>query len=604
MLQPAMSTNPIDKNSTPKPTGSLEELFRHHLGEEAAVPPRPMLWDQIDNSLLIRQNEVYRKRLVATRWVAAASLLLATLAGTGWWSTHDSHLGEGTVATASRTAASGTGISAAENATAGRNSRRATGAASAANQAATSASRATEAASASLATAAVGSANGRGLATRDAATDGSATAYLRANRASSNAQHSTVAAASGNSASRTAGLGAGSANSGLNTTATTSYSTRYNSGTRAADVAHTRSIAANSGSLTAGTDAIAARTNSANNDAALNNARNAGAAGITSPASALALAATGVSATTATNGLMTSAAEGTAPVDALAQASVAAPEQVDLLAARTAALNMEAPGTLPNDLAALALPESEPAADVHRWHYGASYTAGVFNPNVNFSRAGIEHEHDYNPALGPDSPALTEAAATQYRQNLRPGLSQRIALLATRHLTGHWSLSTGAEFTQASAKSATATSFVGEQLPDLGQSSTGPLRTTDFRYRLASIPVEVRYTNPVKRGWSLYGRLGGVVSALLGVRSEVEGEPEATKTYSLLSAGMPYRRITGSVRGGMGAQFRTSTGKWALTMGPVAELGLMPLNAHPAQGYFAQSRPYSFGMEAGVEFGR
>ena len=80
-----MSANPIEENSTPKPTGSLEDLFRHHLGEEAAAPPRPMLWDQIDNSLLVRQNETYRRRLAATRWVAAASLLLATLAGTGWW---------------------------------------------------------------------------------------------------------------------------------------------------------------------------------------------------------------------------------------------------------------------------------------------------------------------------------------------------------------------------------------------------------------------------------------------------------------------------------------------------------------------------------------
>ena len=85
MPHSAMSVNPIENNPTPKTTGSLEELFRHHLGEEAAVPPRPMLWDQIDNSLLIRQNELYRRRLVATRWVAAASLLLATLAGTGWW---------------------------------------------------------------------------------------------------------------------------------------------------------------------------------------------------------------------------------------------------------------------------------------------------------------------------------------------------------------------------------------------------------------------------------------------------------------------------------------------------------------------------------------
>ena len=121
---------------------------------------------------------------------------------------------------------------------------------------------------------------------------------------------------------------------------------------------------------------------------------------------------------------------------------------------------------------------------------------------------------------------------------------------------------------------------------------------------MASIPIEIRYANPVKRGWSLYGRFGGVMSALLGVRSEVEGNPEATRTYSLFSAGTPYRRLLGSVRGGAGAQFRASTGKWALTLGPVAEFALTPLNAHPAQSLFSQSRSYSFGIEAGIEFGR
>ena len=62
--------------------------------------------------------------------------------------------------------------------------------------------------------------------------------------------------------------------------------------------------------------------------------------------------------------------------------------------------------------------------------------------------------------------------------------------------------------------------------------------------------------------------------------------------------------MLGSLRAGAGAQYRSTVGNWALTLGPVAELGLMPLNAHPAQSFLAQSRPYSFGVEAGVEFGR
>jgi len=36
----------------------------------------------------------------------------------------------------------------------------------------------------------------------------------------------------------------------------------------------------------------------------------------------------------------------------------------------------------------------------------------------------------------------------------------------------------------------------------------------------------------------------------------------------------------------------------------MAEIGLVSLNAHPVQSYLAQSRAYSFGIEASVEFGR
>ncbi|RZK96689.1 MAG: hypothetical protein EOO62_28915, partial [Hymenobacter sp.] len=69
-------------HSQPPPKGSLEELFRHHLleSEAAAVPPRPLVWEHLDNSLLLAQNEKYRRRLLVHRSGLAASLLLAALA--------------------------------------------------------------------------------------------------------------------------------------------------------------------------------------------------------------------------------------------------------------------------------------------------------------------------------------------------------------------------------------------------------------------------------------------------------------------------------------------------------------------------------------------
>jgi len=277
-----------------------------------------------------------------------------------------------------------------------------------------------------------------------------------------------------------------------------------------------------------------------------------------------------------------------------------------MLATRPASLALNQLAALPAGLAPLPTPALEAVPALHKWRYGASYTAGLFNPNVNFSRAGIAPEYDYShePIFGDNSPALTETAAAEYRANLRPGLSQRIALLATRHLKGHWSLATGAEFGQATAQSSSSYAFVGEQLFDLNPFAVREPHPTDFRYRTAGIPIEVRYTNPVKRGWSLYGRLGGVVTALLGVRGEVAGDPEATRTYSITSAGTPYRRLLGTARGAVGVQYRPGVGSWALTAGPTAEVGLTSLNAHPAQNFLHESRAYGFGLEVGVEFGK
>lgn len=566
-----MSANPIDKNSTPKPTGSLEDLFRHHLGEEAAAPPRPMLWDQIDNSLLVRQNETYRRRLAATRWVAAASLLLATLAGTGWWAHRSSDMAGTEVAT------------------------RATGSGSspAAGQAAT---RRSSSSQGPTSVASTGYGTGSTAASTTDNADPNEAALAR--NAPATVQ---LGKAVGSSRSQT-GFGPASVRAGLDNGSVASSATQ---GGVASGVDAPSAISSSASSLeTVAQNQVALATTAA----PVAGSSALGPDGSSPPVEVASGATATGTAPTATNIFGGTTAAGSPAMAAFAQASPAAlPGQIGMLTPAPAALALNAPAALPNGLAALAVPaEAEPvvAAATRKWHYGGSYTAGTFNPNINFSREGLGSEYAYNPALGADSPALTEAAASQYRDNLRPGLTQRIALVAKRHLTGNWSLNTGAEFSQATAKSASTSAFVGEQLLDLGQFSTGAMRTTSFRYRTAGIPVSLSYNNAEKRGWSFYGRLSGVVSALLGVRSEVEGSPEATRTYSIASAGTPYRRVLGSIRGAAGAQYRSAVGDWAFTLAPVAELGLVPLNAHPAQSYFAQSRPYSFGLEAAVEFGR
>ena len=545
-----MSANPIDENATPKTTGSLEELFRHHLGAEAAVPPRPLLWDQLDNALLLRQNEMYRRRLAATRWVAAASLLLATLAGTGWWSRRDAHPA-GTEIAATPPSETGANARAAAGEGVGQGGRAAAGRGVATRMGAASPVAGNAEASASASPAARALAGRRLVAAAPPA--------LAANSAGRRPEANFTASSIGGPARGTAGLGSKT----MAAQPTDGY---------AATVAAVAS--AHPSVPLPEAPALASAARSAAADGAASRTPNRSTAGEVAVAGIGAVAVRSSSAT---------------------------------LAAHPAALGLTGPAALPGSLTALALPaEAPPVPVAPRWRYGASYAAGSFNPNINFSRAGIDAAHAYaaGPQFGATSAARTEMAAAEYRDNLRPGLSQRLAVLATRHLKGHWLLSTGVELGQATARSTSTSAFVGEQLFEQYQPAAEPRRATEFRYRLASLPVELRYADPAKKGWSLYGRLGGAVSALLGVRSEVDGIPEATRTYSLFSAGTPYRRVLGSLRGGAGARFRPGSAAWALTLGPVAEVGLLSLNAHPAQGFLTQSRPYSFGVEAGLEFGR
>lgn len=585
-----MSANPIENNTTPKTTGSLEELFRHHLGEEAAVPPRPMLWDQIDNSLLIRQNEQYRRRLVATRWVAAASLLLASLAGTGWWASRTGLVGGPELATATGPATS----EAQSNPDTSHTGFGPAGSAGSVDPAAAT--------------------NGAVASTAARSAQQAATEYLNSNEQLGTAGRNGL----GRSASSATGLAsarqAASYSRGLNNSSETVPATYSRlgrqgaAGSNAAAVsgvgreAATVAAAANEAPATsAGTVAMQNSQLPASAGTALNTANNT--AGTVALGGTAAAAGAGTTLATGGAGTMAAAAPAAASV-AAAPATTLGAEEAGLLASRTVALgSVETPAaTLPGTLAAGPEP-AELALGTHRWQYGASYTASAFNPNINFSREGIEPEFGYNPVLGPAE--LSEEAAKEYRQNLRPGLSQRLALTVARHLRGHWSVSTGVEFTKANARSASTVAFLGEQIADGGQTvGSGQRRTTDFSYTMAGLPLELRYSNPAKRGWSLYGRLGGVVTALLGNRSEVAGRPEVTQTYSITSASTPYRRLTSSVRGAAGARFSPGAGHWALSMGPVAELGLVSLNAHPVQSYFAQSHPYSVGLEAAVEFGR
>jgi hypothetical protein len=516
--------------STP-PKGSLEDLFRHHLleSEAAAVRPRPQVWEQVDNSLLLAQNEKYRRRLLAYRWAMAASLLLASLAGGGWWRSQHNAALTPSLAQATRPAANG--ASPAGLATAATSTSLSTSTSPAIDQTSTLS------ASATPATRILTPARRQGqLATGYSAATNASLAY---SRLAASAQQRSIA-------QRT------SLSQLASTEQASAESARYLPGTTSTEPATMLAALAN----------------------------HEQSASLLQPTTTE-LAATADQATLAAAPL---AAEAT-------------------LATRWASLSAPTASGLPASLQEVVVAPGPPTELARRWQYGLSYSASAYQPNIDWAKPVVA----YSNSLGFNSAILTRSASSEYRDNLRPGLGQRLSLWANRRLgNGRWTLRTGLEVNQNTASSASSVAFVGEQVADLSYTQAGahPLRRTTYRYRSVSVPAELRYSNPQKTGFSFYGRVGAFVSALLNVRSEVEGNPEAGRIYTPNSTSTPYRPVSAGLRGGGGVQYRPAGHQWSLNFGPVAELGIMSLNADPSQDFWSQQRPYSFGLEAGMELGR
>jgi hypothetical protein len=528
--------------STP-PKGSLEELFRHHLleSEAAAVRPRPQVWEQVDNSLLLAQNEKYRRRLLAYRWAMAASLLLASLAGGGWW--HSQH-----------NAALAPSLA----------------------QATTQPIRADQLAASTTA------------------------ALVSTSNSSAIDQTATL------SASATATSVGGSTSVGIlmpttrqQAQAAAKYAAYAASSTRSRAIARPQLAPiykrANTGDQPGGASTYdqveVASAYVANTHPSV-------------------LASSGQADDQRTEAAASMATEAAGPELALASATTG-PSAEATLAARWASLSATTAAGLPASLPEVAVAPGPPLELARRWQYGLTYAASAYQPNIDWTKPAPI----YSAALGLNSASLTRSAAAEYRDNLRPGLGQRLSLWATRRLgNGRWSLRTGLEVAQNTATSASSVAFVGEQVADVSYSQTGlaytvansprHLQRTSYRYRSVSVPAELRYSNPLKTGFSFYGRVGAFVSALLNVHSEVDGNPEAARTFTLQSASTPYRLYSGGLRGGAGMQYRPAGHQWSLNFGPVAELGILSLNADPSQDFWGQQRPYSFGLEAGMELGR
>lgn len=285
-------------------------------------------------------------------------------------------------------------------------------------------------------------------------------------------------------------------------------------------------------------------------------------------------------------------------------------------------LGLGRPDTLKPALLALPQPSPEAIAAAEPEHketpklwkrlrLGGGYAVGAFNPNINFSRTDGRVKAD--PVTNALRSYYQEEAEDEYRRNLRAGLSQRVAVSASYALNKRWMLTAALEASEQRATSATTYGFidgkqVGPQAADIfsrpAAYSPAPAqpRTTSYRYRMASVPVGVQVGSG-KAGLSLYAKVGAAVGVLLSSRSELENSPQATREYTAKSTDSPYRQVLVSGRGGAGVRYQPASAGWSMAVGPVAETYFTTLNANPNQRAINQSRPYSLGIEASVEFG-
>jgi len=537
----------MDSQSPPK--GSLEELFRHHLleSEAAAVPPRPLVWEHIDNSLLLAENAKYRRRLLVHRWGMAASLLLAALAGAGWW--HSQLPAAPNLATVT------TSTSAARMAEAATAATRQPGATAGSTLPATVATTPTTTPSAQA---------NAWLAGRAGAQETAADSQvLAANGSRAGAPHAAAA--------HTATLG----HSAAPTLATYAYRATMAS----------RRGAGQTGVIS-------------DNTFSYSTTQPIGSTATTS--------LTELARPTVTLGQSENISEDVAAATSATAESAASRLGEALLDGKQAQLALGPAAGLPASLTPIEA-KFPPATKLRRWRFGAEYAATAFNPNVDFAGGSLSYlpSSSQNSLSAPNFSTSSQSPAAEYRANLRAGLGQRLSLRATRWLGGHWSLSTGLEAAQQTATSATSMGFDGVQLDRASSYNPTPrqLQASSYRYRSAGVPVELRYDNPIKSGVSFYGRLGAIVSALLNVRTEIASNPETARSYSPFSSSTPYRRLTTLLRGGAGVRYRPANKGWGVSVGPTAETGVQSLNSDTDKNFLQQSRPYSIGIEAGFEFG-
>ncbi|WP_400192308.1 hypothetical protein [Hymenobacter sp. B81] len=470
-------TPSTDNTPEQRSTGSLEDLFRQKLAE-AEVTPRADVWDRLDHELLLRQNEGYRRRLGAWRWVAAAACLVATFSG-GAWLTQQGRFGaaaDSPLAAASTVRATLGDDSAAAQAKPGVASQRPQGseATMATSQRAGGQvsepvpARSSEPQIASVAQPGdeipVAERFRRAAAGVVEANDQAPTAFAGVERSAAGSSRSRSVAASTRSA-----IGEGGA-------------------TMSAAARGARSYASLTGYRSAGSTALE----------------------VNAEQTAREVAHLQFIATQLPHGAWSPRP------DSLKAALLQAP--------------MLALGTTVSETAA---EEEKPnAAAARKWQWRTQYAASRFDPNVSALTAAA------SSAVSFDAMSRSNSYTSKKRPELAAGLAHRGQLGGSWQFADRWSLLTGVEMRSASGNTVVEenpASLYGPGTPMVAYKAPEQ-RLATYNFTSAGMPLQVRYASR-KSGWSLYAAVGAAVNVLLRNRLQMDGQEVLDEvTYNRLLA--------------------------------------------------------------------
>lgn len=273
----------------------------------------------------------------------------------------------------------------------------------------------------------------------------------------------------------------------------------------------------------------------------------------------------------------------------------------------------------------------ENSSESDRWSLGMAYMPSFFDQNVGISgqRMGIASSRmglmpsDFSAVTASES--RMDEARKEFSENTEPGFSFSFEVKTGFKLANKLKLLAGLGFSQNSARS--RSSYVIEQFWDQPESgervSPGPTTiflpsistnfatdsinvaktdafTVNYRYRHLIVPVGLQYEGKLGKEWFWYTGGGVAANILMGTTIMASTADVKDVNYDVGDES-PFRKLqwSGNVSAGVGKRLSNNM---SVTVGPEFRGYFDTLLANPEQAQAPQGRPYTVGLNMGVNY--